>query len=322
MQPLDIISGSLLDIGARAAGELAPPEDYNEGLILLNQVLDGLNNESMFIFCKDEIIHEIVGGQYIYTIGNGGQIKCTFTGSIAPNANAPGSILTITSIASGAISVGQVFTASGITQTIISYGTGVGGNTTSALGTYMLSIDNQTLGSGSITSYPQRPLKIQSGFVRVVSSSTGTLDYPIGIMNVEQYEMVGQKTLPGPWPRGVYYQPSIPLGVLNYWPNPSQGEMHLFADRIIQQFQTINDTVIMPQGSAFALRRILASELIPSFGKSELPGLVAKIERSAAQAKGYIKRTNMAPVQKATFDSILIPGQINNAGFILNGGFA
>ena len=27
MQPIDIINGALLDIGARAAGEVAPPED-------------------------------------------------------------------------------------------------------------------------------------------------------------------------------------------------------------------------------------------------------------------------------------------------------
>ena len=323
MQPLDILNGALLDIGGREAGEQASTDDLNEAFILFNQVLDSLNNESMFVYCKDEIIHELSAGQYIYTIGKGGQIGCSFTGSIAIDPNGQNGILTVTAISSGAISVGQILNTAGITAgtTITSLGTGVGGNTAAALGTYYVS-QPQTVVSGAITSYAQRPVKIQSGFVRVVNSISGVLDYPIGILNLEKYEMIGIKTLPGPWPRGVYYNPSEPLGVLNYWPNPSQGEMHLFADRIIQQFATINDTVILPQGSIFALRRIMAAELMPSYGRSGDQGLSAKIEASAAKAKAVLKKTNMAPAQTANFDSILMPQKMNDAGFILGGGFA
>ena len=102
-QPLAIISQALLDIGAREAGESPAVDDTTEALIVLNQMLDQWANENMMIFAKNEIIHEIVGGQYIYTIGQGGSVGCSFTGSVAPNPNGTGSILTVTAILSFAM---------------------------------------------------------------------------------------------------------------------------------------------------------------------------------------------------------------------------
>jgi len=320
-QPLDIISGALLDIGARAAGETAPPEDVNEAFIMLNQMLDSWSNESMMVFYKQEVIHEIIPGQYVYTIGPGGYVGATVTGSIAPNSSGTGGVLTVTNIASGALSVGMTLSGTGITSgtAITSLGTGLGGNGTSALGTYNLNLP-QTVVSGTITLSVQRPLKINSGFVRVVNSITGTLDYPIGILNLERYEQVGIKTLPGPWPRAVYYQPSEPVGVLNYWPNPAQGEMHLFVDSILNRFNTVNDNVILPPGFEEALRANLAFRMMPSYGKTSQTQM-AMIEALARKGKGVIKKSNMVPIQTANFDSVLVPGMMNDAGFILHGGF-
>ena len=314
-QPLDVINGALLDIGARAAGEQAAPEDVSEAFTLLNLMLDQWSNESMMVFCKQEVIHELTGGTYQYTIGNGGNVGCVFTGSIA------GAVLTVTAITSGALSVGQTLTATGITvgTAITSYGTGFGGNTAAALGTYNLNLSN-TFASGTINSYAVRPLKINSAFVRVVNSITGVLDYPVGVLNVEKYELIGIKTLPGPWPRGVYYQPSEPLGVLNYWPNPSQGEMHLFCDTVLNNFVTVNDTIVLPQGTVMAMRHNLGYLLMPSYGKVNQV-TVQMISELAAKGKAYIKRTNMAPAQIANFDAVLVPNRINDAGFILSGGF-
>lgn len=313
-QPIDLINGALLDIGARAAGETAPPEDVNEAFTILNQMLDQWSNESMMLYAKQTIIHELTGGTYIYTVGPGGDIGCSFTGSIS------GTTLTVTAITSGAISVGQTLTGTGITSgtSITSLGTGRGGNGTAALGTYQLNLTN-TFASGPITSSAKRPLKINSAIVRVVNSLTGTLDYPVAVINLEKYELIGIKTLPGPWPRAVYYQPSEPVGVLNYWPNPSQGEMHLYCDMLLNRFNTINDTVTLPQGFEMAIRNNLSVMLAPSYGKkADSLGLVVDL---AKRGKALIKRTNMAPAQTANFDSVLIAGKLNDAGFILHGGF-
>jgi len=311
--PIDLINGALLDIGARAAGEQPAVEDANEAFIILNQMIDQWSNESMMIFAKHEVIHKVVGGKFIYTIGDQGDINCNFTGSIA------GNILTVTGITSGAISVGQNLTGTGILAgtSITSLNTGRGGNNVAALGTYQLTM-NQTVASQTIVSYASRPIKINSAFVRVVNSATGTLDYPIAVINLEKYELIGIKTLPGPWPRALYYQPSEPMGVLNYWPNPSQGEVHLFTDAILNQFQTVNDVIQLPQGHEMAIRRNLAMYLMPGYGKLN-PVMIDIIEKSANRGKALIKRTNMAPIQTASFESAIVSGKRNDAGFIMHG---
>ena len=314
-QPIDLINGALLDIGARSAGESAAVEDINEAFTLLNQMLDQWSNESMMVFYRQEIIHEIVPGQYTYTIGPGGQVGgCVFTGSIS------GTTLTVTGITSGALCVGQNLSGIATGTSISSYGTGIGGNGLAALGTYNLNV-SQSVSSTSLTSYSYRPLKINSGFVRIVNSITGTLDYPIGILNAEKYEQIGIKSLPGPWPRGVYYSPTEPVGVLNYWPNPSQGEMHLFIDALLVKFNTPYDTVILPPGYEIAIRRNLALLMMPSYGKVNQIQ-IQMIESSAREGKMAIRKSNMYPLQTAGFDTILTPGQMNDAGFILHGGFA
>lgn len=319
-QPIDLIQGALLDIGARAAGEIAPAEDINEAFILLNQMLDQWSNESMTTFAKQEIIHNIVGGTYQYTIGSGGNIGCSFTGSIALDPNGTGGLLTVTVISSGALSVGQTISGVLAGTAITGYGTGRGGSGTAALGTYYVNLP-QTVASTTLTSYGVRPLKINSAFVRIVNSITGTLDYPVAVINIEKYEQIGIKTLPGPWPKALYYQPSEPVGIINYWPNPNNSnEMHLIVDMVLNKFQTVNDSIILPNGFEAAIRACLAERLMPSYGKINQMQ-VSMISALASKARALIKRTNMAPIQTSSYDSTLLAGRIIDAGFIVNGGF-
>ena len=270
------------------------------------------------IYCIQEVIHETTPNQYIYTIGPNGMVNATFTGTIT------GTVLTVTALTSGALSVGQIISGTGITAgtAITSYGTATGGNGTGALGTYNISLaPTSNLGSTTITSYAPRPLRINSAIVRVVNSSSGTLDYPVAILSVEDYELIGIKTLPGPWPRALYYQPSMPLGVLNYWPNPSQQvELHLYCDTILNRFNTINDTIILPQGFEMAMRHNLAELLMPSYGKVNQMQ-IAMIQANAKNGKALIKRTNMQPVQTSRFDDVLAMRRGADAGWILHGGF-
>lgn len=315
MTPHDLIQQSMSDIGANVAGEPLDPNIENDVFNTLNDMLDMWSNSKMMLFCVQEVIHELTGGTYIYTIGGGGDCGCALTGSIA------GTTLTVTAISSGALSVGQTITGSGIASGtfITSYNTGRGGNGTDALGTYQINVTT-TFASGSIVTFVQRPLRINSAFVRVVTSVTGTLDYPVAVLDSEEYELIGIKTLSGPWPRAVYYQPSMPLGVLNYWPNPSSGEMHLFCDTILNRFLTLNETMTLPQGYVMAMRWNLAELLLPSFGRNQ-PDLISLIRQYAAQGRAMVKRTNMQPQQAARFDSVLVAGRAKDAGWILSGGF-
>lgn len=313
--PLKLITKALQDVGGAATGETIAASDANDCFDTLNDMLDSWSNESLMVFAVQDVIHELTAGKYIYSIGPGGDLGCSFTGSIS------GSVLTVTAIASGALAVGQTLSATGIAGlvSITSYGTGRGGNGAAALGTYNLNT-SLSLSSGAITSSAQRPLRINSAFVRVVNSITGTLDYPVGVINLENYELIGIKTLPGPWPRAVYYQPSEPVGILNYWPNPSMGEMHLQCDTILNQFNTLNDTITLPQGYNMAIRWGLAELLMPAWGKNDQM-MAQMIHQNATRFKGVIKSANKRPQQSSRFDGVLFSGKALDAGFILSGGF-
>jgi len=321
MQPIDIISRALKDIGALEAGEIPTSDAAQDAFDMLNDMLDQWSNEDMMVFYKTEIVFSIVPGQTQYTIGPGGQIGANFVGSIS------GNILTVTSINSGAIALGQSISGTGITAgtTITAFGSGAGGNV-NEVGTYTVNI-NQTVASTTINAYYERPLVINSAFVRINTNSNGTpivnggLDYPVAILALEDYEMIGLKTLSGPWPKALYYQPTEILGNIFVWPNPSQGEMHLFADTIFRRYASINDTIVLPQAYSMALRWCLAERLMPMYGKSNQVQL-AMIQGFAAQAKATIKRTNMRPIQTSRYPDALLVGRARDAGWILSGGFA
>jgi hypothetical protein len=308
--PLDIVSLALSDIGVLAPGEAIEPNLANAAFDTLNDLLDQWSNQRLLIPYITEVIHSLQTGIYQYTIGNGGTTGASITGSIS------GTTLTVTAISSGGIAMGQYLSGSGITSgtKIIAFGTGAGENGTNALGTYELN-NSMTVGTEAITLYFERPLRINDSFVRV-----STLDYPVAVLSYEEYMIIGLKALNGPWPRAVYYQPSVPLGNIIYWPNPSSGEMHLFCDTILGQFTNLSQTINIAPGYKMALRWSLAEALMPSYGINDQTQIMMVVGH-AAKAKGYIKRTNAHPPPVAQYDDILKQGRRKDASFILHGGF-
>lgn len=171
-----------------------------------------------------------------------------------------------------------------------------------------------TLGTGGEIN-ATRPLRIDSAFVRVA-----TLDYPVAVIDINQYEMIGLKSLNGPWPRALFYNSDVPLSTVTFWPNPSSGEMHMFAEQVLTNFATVNDTINMPQGYKMAMRWNLAELLMPSFGKTDQMQ-IAMVAKNAAHGRALIKRINMQPSPVARFDDAIISGRRNDAGWIMHGGF-
>ena len=323
-QPIDIISRALKDIGALEAGETPTSDAATDALDMLNDLIDQWSNEDMMVFNVTEIIFPVIAGQTQYTIGpvasTANFIGASFTGSIT------GDVLTVTAIGSGAVAQGQTLKGTGITAgtKIVDFLTGAGGNV-NEVGTYQLNI-SQTVSSTTITAYYEKPLGINSAFVRINTNSNGMpivsggLDYPISILALEDYEMIGLKTLNGPWPKALYFNAGADTGNLFVWPNPSQGEMHLFANTIFSRYNTLYDNIALPQGYSMALRWCLAERLMPMYGKAS-PVQIQMINAFAAQAKATLKRTNMSPLQTARYPDSLLVGRAKDAGFILNGGF-
>jgi hypothetical protein len=160
-----------------------------------------------------------------------------------------------------------------------------------------------------------RPLVINSAFVRV-----SNIDYPVSVINVEQYELIGLKQLNGPWPRALWYNSGTPNGTIKFWPKPSAGEIHLFYDQPFTRFTTINDTILFQPGYNMWMRWALAELLMPGYGKTN-PALINMVRQNAKAAKAAIKGTNMTPPPVAGFDPMICAGRMNDASFIFHGGF-
>jgi hypothetical protein len=291
---------------------------------MLNDLVDQWSNESFMVFNVTEIIFPVINGQTQYTIGPNPStqnfIGASFTGSIS------GNILTVTGINSGAVAQGQTLSGTGITQgtKITANLTGAGGNV-NEVGTYRVNI-NQTVASTTITANYQKPLSIDSAFVRINTTSNGQpilnggLDYPVAILALQDYEMIGLKTLNGPWPKALYYNPNEESGNLFVWPNPAQGEMHIFANTLFSRYDSLYTEVNLPQGYSMALRWCLAERLMPMYGKANQTQ-IAMISQYAAQSKSTLKRTNMSPLQLSRYPDALMNSRSKDAGWILSGGF-
>ena len=324
--PIDIISRALKDIGALEAGETPTPEAAQDAFDMLNDLVDQWSNEDMMVYNTTEIIFPLIAGQVQYTIGptpsTANFIGSVFTGSIT------GNILTVTGITSGAVAQGQTLKGTGITTgtKIVEFITGAGGNV-NEVGTYKLNITyTAPVASTSITAYYQKPLFIDQAYVRVNTQSNGQpvlnggLDYQVAILALENYNQIGLKTLNGPWPKALYYNPNADTGNVFVWPNPSQGEMHIFSSTIFSNYETLYDDIVLPQGYSMGLRWCLAERLMPMYGKASQVQ-IAMINGYAAQSKSTIKRNNMRPIAAAGYPDSMLVGRSRDAGWILSGGF-
>jgi len=323
-KPIDIISRALKDIGALEAGETPTPEAAQDAFEMMNDLIDQWSNENMMVFNVTEIIFPVIQGQVQYSLGPYPEttnfIGASFEGSIA------GDILTVTTVNSGAVAQGQNLSGGGIVAgtRILREITGGGGNVIQA-GTYKVNIP-QTVAATTITANYQKPLNIDSAFVRINTTSNGQpinsggLDYPISVLALQDYQMIGLKTLNGPWPKAIYYNPNEESGNLFVWPSPSQGEMHLFANTLFTRYGTLYEDVVLPQGYSMALRWCLAERLMPMYGKVN-GTQIQMINAYAAQAKATLKRTNMSPLQVARYPDALLVNKAKDAGWILTGGF-
>ena len=324
--PIDIVSRALKDIGALESGEVPTASAAQDAFDMLNDLVDQWSNEDMMVYNTTEIIFPLIAGQVQYTIGptpsTANYIGASFTGSIA------GDILTVTGIITGAVAQGQTLKGTGITAgtKIVEFLTGAGGNV-NEIGTYKLNITYATpVASTAIVGYYQKPLFIDQAYVRVNTQSNGQpvlnggLDYQVSILALENYNQIGLKTLNGPWPKALYYNPNAVSGNVFVWPNPAQGEMHIFSSTIFSNYTSLYDDISLPQGYAMALRWNLAERLMPMYGKvSQIQ--IGMIQTYAQEAKSTIKRNNMKPIASASYPSSMLVSRAKDAGWVLSGGF-
>lgn len=309
---LDLITGALKRINSYAPGETLSNDDAQDALDTLNEWLDSQSTDEAAVFGSDENILTFVPGQYQYTVGN-------YAGGTFPGIVTNGSA-TIT----GAIIPADLIARADLTGSGIAIGTTILSTNPGAGTAVMSAIANLSPGSQQIAyTVPgdfkiERPLRITKSFTRITTAGTSGLDYPIDIVDQQQYITIGYKGISAPWPIAAWYNPTFPLGNLYFYQNPSgAGQLHLFADNILTRFDTLTQAVVMPQGYVRWIKWGLAKELAPEYGKT----WTQTMQSNWKDAQTAVKSLNSSPTPVSDYDSILLGGPRTDAGWVLNGGF-
>jgi len=312
---LDLIVGALRNIGALEAGETGNVSDQLDALQVLNDLLESWSTIHLNIYASAENILYFTPGQYQYSIGN--PVGGTFTGTLVSGSpTISGVTVPSNMVAGGTLSDVQAAIPSG--TTILSFNAGANTVTMSANA-------KSTVAAAEVITYTtpgnfavDRPLRVTNGFTRITTSGGG-LDYPIDFEGgQDKYTAIGLKSVAGPWPIVGWYNATFPLGTLYFYPNPSQaGQLHLFTDNIFTDFTSLNQAVALPQGYARAIKKNLAVELAPEYGKTAGTLLLAQANESLKA----IKALNSTPALQAFFDTDLVRSNRGDAGWIMHGGF-
>lgn len=309
---LDLITGAMRNIGALEAGETPNAQDAADAQQVLNDLVEAWSLERLFIYASNENTFAFTAGKYQYTIGN--YVAGTFNGTLVSGSpTISGVTVPSNLIVGGTLTDVQAAIPSG--TTILAIGASTITMSANALAT-VSSAESITYTIPGDIPIP-RPLRITNAFTRITTSAS-SLDYPLEIVNQDRYSNIGLKGLPGPWPLQLYYNAGFPLGTIYFYPNPSSaGVLHLWTDLILSDFAQLTQAINLPQGYSRALKKNLALELAPEYGRPASPLLV----KQAKESKEAIKDLNSDPVVHAFFDSDLVRSNRTDAGWILSGGF-
>jgi hypothetical protein len=313
----EILTDALIDINVLAPGQPLAATNAGVALRKLNDLLDSLSTDKDFIYTTTEnIFSGWIPGQYKYSVGN--PVGGTFAGILtAGSPTITGVTVPANLIVGGNLTDIQASIPSG--TTVLSFSTLL--NTVTMSANAIVSVP-----AGELVSFTTpgdinipRPLRINNSYTRITGSGTNLgLDYWFDFISMERYNELGYKGVPGPWPIAAAYQPTYPLGTLWVYPNPSQaGEVHLFTDLILTAFTSLTQNVNLPQGYNRALKKLMALELCPSFGKQPSPSLMVQ----AKEARGFIHALNAEPVVTLRYDPDIVRSQQHDAGWIMSGGF-
>jgi hypothetical protein len=327
---LDIITGGLLNINAFAVAQPLSSADANAGLNDLNDLVDSLSNDEAFVYTQQETIFTWIAGQFQYTVGN--PIGGTFVGTVT--AGSP-TITGVTSIpallvANTTPGLGSTLTDTGAAipvgsnlfpaaTTVLSFNAGAQTVTMSQNALLTPAINPDTITYTVPGNIPMnRPLRFRSGFSRAATSSIANLDYTFTFTDFDNYKRELLKNVQGPWPYIAAYQPTFPYGNLYVYPAPgSSYTAHIFSDLILSEFASTTAVYSLPQGYTRALKKLLALEMAPRYGKTPSPQLISQ----AKEAKELLKGTNSQPVRVLQYDTAISRSATKDASWIQTGGF-
>lgn len=125
-----------------------------------------------------------------------------------------------------------------------------------------------------------RPTNIVDSYVR-----SGTIDYPITIVDDEAYNSISFKSLQG-IPQFLNYDNAYPLGNIRLYPVPSASySLFLLTEKALTEFATLDTELSMPPGTERALIYNLGIELAPEYSQQ----ISAEHAKIAGDSLGLIR---------------------------------
>lgn len=150
-----------------------------------------------------------------------------------------------------------------------------------------------------------RPLSIE-GVSYEDTSITPSIEIPIEIINLDEWQAITLKGTASSIPRKVYPDVSYPFVKLNVWPVPTLAKtLVIYSMKQITAFPSVDTDLSFPPGYGKALRYNLAVELAPEYGKQAPPDVTG----IAAESKAEIKRINIKPSYLAVDDALVNRGK-------------
>jgi hypothetical protein len=320
----DIVKGALQRINSYQSGDNLGEPDLQDGIDVLNDLLDSWSTDKLYIYGSNEFILQWQNGQNQYKVGNPLNTDLglpSFTGTLTGGSNV---ITSVSNIPAGLVA-GSSFNNYGAGSLIIDSASQIPPNAyVTAIGTNTITLSANVPATPSANpvqlnyslpgDFPiPRPLRITGGYTRV-----NQLDFTLDVYaSQDQYNALLYKAQPGPWPTLAWYNQQFPYGIFNVYQTPGQSvELHLFTDTILARL-TAQSTVILPQGYNRALKWLLARELAPIYGYNFTP----QQSKIANEAMSMIKALNAQPQPRAFYDTELIRNNRRDGGWVMSGGY-
>ncbi len=144
----------------------------------------------------------------------------------------------------------------------------------------------------------ERPERIErAGYI--FTTSTPNLETPLKILTPEEWAAIRLKGMTCTIPGGLYYQPTVPNGILTPWPTPtSGGKIAIYTWQTVNQFAAVTDPVVLAPAYQEAMEYNLAIRLAARFPeRQKLSQLSIDLAR---QALAKLKTINAPELKMAT----------------------
>ena len=143
-----------------------------------------------------------------------------------------------------------------------------------------------TVGSGGQLN-TTRPVSIESCFCRASS-----LDYPVRVIQFDEWNSIVDKTATSDIPEVVYYEPTMATGTLQVWPVPTTANVLHLTTRVPLTALVLATTVSLPPGWEEAISTNGAIAIAAEFQQQPNQAVIKMAQDSL---KG-IKRINSRPI--------------------------